>query len=280
MDISLRLLITKGTFWVSLALFAWVAARSSVYLITSAPELPEVRHPQVEVVEPRGDLVHQIVAANLFGVMAPEADSTLVHVRPGASVEGLALHGILSNPEGGGYAVISGGEAADVPKLYSLGDKLPGGGVLRKIRVDHVIVDIGRNLENLYLRAPDAGRAASVARPISRRSTRAASARDAGLVEFQRKLRNDPASLSRQFVARPFRRNGSQIGYFVRAMGDKRLMRSLGLRNGDVVTQVNGIELDSNAQIMRLYQELLEAKSVVAKVIRGGKTIELRKMIR
>ena len=56
-------------------------------------------------------------------------------------------------------------------------------------------------------------------------------------------------------------------------------MKKLGLRRGDVITQVNGIALNSDAQAFAAYQDLIQATRVVAKVRRGNRTIEITKTI-
>jgi general secretion pathway protein C len=54
---------------------------------------------------------------------------------------------------------------------------------------------------------------------------------------------------------------------------DQQLLRQLGLRGGDIITQVNGVRLDSPSQGVTLLQEVLDADQVAIQVQRAGTEI-------
>lgn len=275
-------LIARSLFWLALALFGWTAARFTVAVLLPARTLPVVQAvPEAPSVQSL-DMVQQILAAGLFGDIPQAIEKKVVRAKPSATISGLVLHGVVATGDDAALAMIASEQSGGVAKIYALNEELPGGGVLYDVLSDRVLVDIGPTRLQLHLRKLDKGKnapgsapaqaAAKVERPTTP-SPRIS------LAALQNDLKDNPGALSRRFVARPFRQGGVQIGYSVREIGQQAVMKKLGLRSGDIVTQVNGIDLNSDAQALAVYQELTQAKSVVAKVMRGNRTIEIKKTI-
>lgn len=273
-------LIARMLYWLALALFGWVAARFTVAALLPDRVLPEVQVARQAPAAPSLDVVQQITQRGLFGDMPRRTAQPVVRAKPSATIAGLLLHGVLAAGDDTSVAMVASDESGGVAKVYALNAELPGGGVLYDVLPDHIVIDVGATRLKLYLRKLDTGEsqpAPAAAPAVVQRSGPPASS--VSLAALQNDLKNDPGSLARRFVARPYRRGGIQIGYSVRGVGQSALMQKLGLRNGDIVTQVNGIELNSQTQAFAVYQELLQAKSVVAKVKRGNRTFEIRKTI-
>ena len=51
---------------------------------------------------------------------------------------------------------------------------------------------------------------------------------------------------------------------------NRKLFRALGLRNDDIVTQVNGVVLDDQSKGMAIFQQLAESPSLELHIKRGG----------
>jgi type II secretion system protein C len=95
------------------------------------------------------------------------------------------------------------------------------------------------------------------------------------LSTFREKMMADPTKLMEIANARPYIREGKVIGFKVRAGKRRDIFRKLGLRNGDIVKEVNGIQLDSNEKGMMLVGELAGASEVSVTVLRGKREVQL-----
>ena len=93
--------------------------------------------------------------------------------------------------------------------------------------------------------------------------------------EFRDKVMADPSKLMEIATAAPYSKNGQIIGFRVRAGKNRRAFRQLGLRNGDIVKEVNGIALDSTEKGMMLMSDLAGASELSITVLRGKREVQL-----
>jgi general secretion pathway protein C len=274
--------IARPIFWLALALFGWTAARFTIVALTPEPTLPVLQQAPDNPVVQAGAAAARITSASLFGETARQSEQKVVRARPSATISGLVLHGVMATGDQTAVAMIASDGGKNAARVYALNDRLPGGGVLYDVLPDHVLVDVGATRLRLDLRKLDqtTARPVALAPSAADRSLQQASmASPISLAALQEDLKNDPGALARRFVARPFRKGGVQVGYSVREIGRQEIMKKLGLRSGDIITRLNGIELNNDAQAFAAYQELIQAKSVVANVMRGNRTIEIKKTI-
>jgi general secretion pathway protein C len=66
------------------------------------------------------------------------------------------------------------------------------------------------------------------------------------------------------------RENGQMTGVRVYPSRNRKLFRALGLRNGDIVTQVNGVMIDDQSKGLAIFQQLAESSSLEIHIKRGG----------
>jgi general secretion pathway protein C len=271
----------RPLFWLALALFGWMAARLTIVALTPERGLPILQAGPGDPIVQAGAAVEQITSAGLFGKAERKVERNIVRARPSATIAGLVLQGVMATGDATAVAMIASDGGKGAAKVYALNDRLPGGGVLYDVLPDHVLVDVGAIRLRLDLRKSDkAARTVAAAPSAADRLVQQATASSpVSLAALQEDLKNDPGALARRFVARPFRKGGVQVGYSVREIGRQEIMKKLGLRSGDVITGLNGIELKSDAQAFAAFQELTRAKSVVANVMRGNRTIEIKKTI-
>jgi len=71
------------------------------------------------------------------------------------------------------------------------------------------------------------------------------------------------------------RKGGEVIGYKIRAGQNAALFTSMGLKNSDIVTSVNGVLLDSSARAMEVYQMLRGASSAELELMRDNTAMRL-----
>ena len=95
------------------------------------------------------------------------------------------------------------------------------------------------------------------------------------MAEFRNKVMADPSKLMEIATAQPYRKEGQMMGFRVRPGKNRRAFRQLGLRNGDVVKDVNGIAMDSAEKGLMLMSELAGASELSITVLRGKREVQL-----
>jgi general secretion pathway protein C len=95
------------------------------------------------------------------------------------------------------------------------------------------------------------------------------------MAEFRNKVMADPSKLMEIATAQPYTKDGQMMGFRVRPGKNRRAFRQLGLRNGDVVKDVNGIAMDSAEKGIMLMSELSGASELSITVLRGKREVQL-----
>jgi general secretion pathway protein C len=121
--------------------------------------------------------------------------------------------------------------------------------------------------------------------PVIRRARRTAAAQppvrrtESGGVavshEIQKSMR-DPSELLSQARVIPKYEQGQMVGLQVNAIKPGSLFQEIGLQDGDLITQFNGIAIDSPDQSTRIFQELANASEFNV-VVRGADGTESTK---
>jgi type II secretion system protein C len=91
---------------------------------------------------------------------------------------------------------------------------------------------------------------------------------------FVEKLMANPAQLTKQARIVPAVADGETKGYKFYGIRPGSLPKLLGLKNGDLLTSVNGHELESLDQAMDLYNKLRRASHLSVTIERKGKVIQ------
>ncbi len=260
---------------------AHTAARITWELVAPAPKeplaLPGPTPPSTATATRPADHAARIVNAHLFGVVQSRPQI----VQPASVPEtrlNLTLRGVLAAPGEQAIALIASGSGPE--SVYQVGDRLPGGAVLKEVLPDRVVLERNGQLETLKLPrakttgfntnepAPRASAGAGApARSFSALRERAASRALARLK--QTALRN-PQALARMIRATPVEENGQLVGYRVAPGTNRSLFTQLGLRPGDIVTQINGITLSDPNDTLSVLQVLNDADRISITVRRNG----------
>ena len=66
--------------------------------------------------------------------------------------------------------------------------------------------------------------------------------------------------------------NGKTDGFMIRRIQPGSLLSQMGLRQGDIIKQVNGMPLDSPEKALQIMQQLREARQITVDLKRGGST--------
>ena len=95
------------------------------------------------------------------------------------------------------------------------------------------------------------------------------------MAAFRDQIMADPAKIMEVATAEPFSKDGVFLGFRVSPGKQRRFFRQLGLRNGDVVKEVNGIQMDSAEKGLMLMSEISGASDLNITVLRGTRDIQL-----
>jgi general secretion pathway protein C len=262
--------------WVSLLLvilIGWQLARTAWLLVPgpATPELPPVQ-PATRATSsaPAPSVnVDTVINAHLFGVPgAEEAEVALVEQQDAPDTQlSLELRGtVAATDEDRALAIIAqrGGEE----KVYFIGDAVPGGATLHAVYLDRVLLRRAGRLEALRLprsdQVPAPRRAAA---PAASRTPVTAPTRATTIQEV---VSQNPASLTEIIRPQPVFKDGRQQGYRVYPGRQRQQFAQLGLRPGDLVTQINGMALDDPTRGMEIFRSLADATSVTLTVDRNG----------
>ena len=164
----------------------------------------------------------------------------------------------------------SGGRA----RVVGVGDTAFGGKVAA-IETGHVALDFesGRVVLRLVADAPAAPAAAVV-------SAEAAPALAMDRREIERRLGEESGRILAETTLVPAMDAGRVAGFTITRMPASTLLTEAGLRAGDVLTEVNGVPIDSLATLVGLWPRLQSETTVRAVVLRNGQPVPLSVTLR
>lgn len=193
----------------------------------------------------------------------------------------LRLQGVANSAEPRyGRAII---EYQGRQEQYGIDDKLPVPGrvTLAKVLPDRVVLNNSGKYELLLLFNEDESSGPLVAAPAARPESAARqqvkrNTQVADLAEsYRERLYSDPQSLAEVVKISAVRVDGSLQGYRVSAGRDKEQFEALGFQANDVVTAVNGIELNDPGKAMELYRVMRSATEASFSIRRGEEDVTL-----
>lgn len=98
----------------------------------------------------------------------------------------------------------------------------------------------------------------------------------ASLGEFRQQIVADKTKLLEVLRPVPVSKNGQLTGYRITPGKNKALFEMTGLRAGDIVTQINGTDLNSNSSSVRAMQGLIDSGAANLTVLRGGQVTSVQ----
>lgn len=176
-------------------------------------------------------------------------------------------------------AIIAGPDG--VQNSVGLGEEIVPGVKLKAVAFDHVTIDRGGKAEELYIdqsAAPPPGPAAPVAAPPG--APPSASQPVAGSAAAGMPPGVTAAQLKSDIGFTPRIDGGRISGLVVRSQGSGAAFKSMGMKDGDVVTAAGGRAIAGPADIDRLFSGLTPGSSLTVTVERGGQTLSLTTTIR
>lgn len=218
--------------------------------------------------------IDRLVNAHLFGEARVESQEEVAAqeiIDPTAAPDttlSLELLGtIASELAEESFALIH--ERGKDTKVYAIGDSVTRGTRLHGVYTDRVLLDRGGRLEALRLPKEESGGAtARRSKGASRSSSRASSKLSAPTVANV--ITDNLTKLTDVMRPQPVFADGQQRGYRLYPGKDRRTFAALGLRPGDLVTEINGTALNDPASGMEVFQSMGEATSVTVTIERNG----------
>jgi general secretion pathway protein C len=279
--------------WVNLALLAFVAywGASTVSTAIAARLTPS---PDVHLSPPPPPLAPQpkrpasyyasIQARDIFNSVKPEPEKPKEPPKP--TELKLKLWGVVVHSDGSSYCVI---EDLTTRKqdLYRISDTVAGSAIVKQIEWDRVILDRDGKDEILELSPPQGGPVpagivpARVA-PAAVRGAAAASQnphiRQLGENQYQIDRTEVDSALDNmnqlftQIRAVPHFEGGKSVGFRLFAIRQGSLFDQIGLKNGDVIQQINGADLSDPAKALALFQQLRNERDINVQILRNKET--------
>lgn len=202
----------------------------------------------------------------------------------------LTLMGVFFAENGGRPMALI--EGAGDKLAYAPGEELHGaaaGVILQEVHKDKVVLSRNGRLETLSLPKSGESLAGSGPAPLPGLDGSAplgmapeaaeppGSVIDASAIagRFREAAVTQPEALQDLAFIDPYVENGQFVGFRLRPGRDRRLLRQLGLRGGDVLTEVNGTRLDDPAKGFAVLQELFGAEQVDVRILRNGTEIPM-----
>jgi general secretion pathway protein C len=265
---------------INLLLVIWIASQLATLtwgmVSPDDTNVPVVSAPRSTPLKPDADrrLIGQLPGWHLMGMATQNTATATVDIpadAPDTRLQ-LTLRGVLASDEpGGARAIIADPKGKD--EQYSIGDALPGNAELSEIYPDRVILKRSGRYETLRL--PVNSRQAG---SLTRRSRSAPGQLQsmngnpqARLAAVRQQLKQDSRQIDGLLRAAIHKDGtGKMIGYRISPGRDPALFAELGLADGDVVTQVNDMDLSDPANSARALQALQSGASVSVTLVRDG----------
>ncbi|MCB1755494.1 MAG: type II secretion system protein GspC [Gammaproteobacteria bacterium] len=220
-------------------------------------------------------LSQQIAGAHLFGEAGKQeiVEDTTPKDAPETKLN-LTLAGVFAyHPAELAVAIISSGGRDE--EVYGIGDKI-GNATLKAVYPDRVIIE-NRGREET-LRLPEDVQPIALPRVGATPGVTYNAGADSGapveLPSSPRALRDklvkNPSMLGKIVSATPYQEGGKLVGYRLQPKQNPEILESQGIMANDVITQVNGIDLNSQKQGIRALRKLVKADSIELTVLRDG----------
>ena len=181
------------------------------------------------------------------------------------------LFGIVArNETSNGLALIA--ERNGESQVYAPGDAINSLVSLDSVHAHHVIIVNGGVRERLELPteadsggAPTRRASTSSRRPTPRNQRRTSQASPRVALDL-----SDPAKLTDLIRPQPVFNNGKQVGYRVYPGRKRQQFVQLGLKPGDLITDINGTQLNDPAKGIEIFKTLSTSSQVSVTVQRNG----------
>jgi general secretion pathway protein C len=215
-----------------------------------------------------------LTSSNIFGVS--EKVAAPKPTRAPETRLNLTLKGLLAAmPMEMASAIISRGKNGK-EDIFSVGDKMPDGVLIKEIHVDHVVLERGGRLEILKLQKESGlPNINSSMRRTANATPGSAGSPAAALNTIRKDILKNPTSFGDYALPMVVKEKGRQIGYRLKPQSKGQLLSELGIQPQDVIIQVNGVKLNKPQNAISALRKLTTAKDLNIVVKRNGAKVPL-----
>jgi len=261
---------------IAAALFAILLGRAAADLFWTLMPVPESARWQPPPAPPAAQRSARTAdgaaaaAAGMFGRYEASAGTSDSLLAAPETPLNLTLIGLLADDRAE-YSRALIAQAGD-ERSYAVGDDVARGVTLQAIFPDRVILSRNGRLETLRLERDQPGAGGDGGAPAVAMEERSAPTGPAPLAQVRDELLKDPAKASEYVRIQPANVGGQLKGYRVYPGRDRSAFTAAGLRPGDLVTSVNGVQLDDPAKALQVLGDLSGAGQVNLVIERGGQS--------
>ena len=215
--------------------------------------------------------VNALVDAHLFGEAKVEEAPVVTEVVDAPETRlSLKLRGVVADDDPKtGIAMIVDNRGEE--KMYRVEDPVPGGAKLHAVYDTRVLLNRSGALETLSLPKDFAATAATRSRPTRATPRSSLRPRPRRSDTSLRQVISDNASKISEIIrAAPHIQQGQMVGFRVNPGRNRQLFAALGLRPGDVVTDINGTAMTDPSQGLQVFESLGESTQATVTVMRNG----------
>ena len=222
---------------------------------------------------------------NLFGDLtaAPVEEEPQVTEAPETNLN-LTLSGVVASSDPKVAAAII--ENRGNQNTYGINEKIEGTrAILTEVHVDKVIIKNGTRHETLMLDGVDFKKSNSSQprvvsnnrrpKPTRTNSREQRKTLTGDAAQATRDLQKKPAGFTDYISISPYRRSGQLQGYRISPGKKPKLFKAAGFKAGDIVVEINGLNLTDPQQSLEAMQALRSAQSLQLTVNRGEETLTL-----
>ena len=279
------LLITVGVYLCVSAFYTFVTARLDYGISAVVTANPVSSAPVGPSHSPLADYA-AIAKRNIFNssdqeqAAAPVVEETLNLEALKQTDLKLKLWGTVTGQNEGDYAVIEDAKARE-QNLYRAGDTIQNA-VVKLILREKVVLKVGENDEILAMEENvGQGRRSPAARRDVQSPSSPSPAERLPVSSYPRKiqLRADEiekamenlGQLMEQATLRPHIEDGQSAGISITGIKPNAIFRKMRLRNGDIITGVNGNSIDSVEDAVRVVEQLSSGSDIQLQIKRRGR---------
>ena len=216
-----------------------------------------------------------ILSARLFG---ERTNDEPVEIDPMVAPEtslNLTLTGIFASTDPEQSRALIKDESGK-QRPYAVGDDIPGNAKLYSIHNDRVLLERKGRYETLRLeqeKLTAAGGSSGRASPPRLGGTSSVSGNTlTQLSEVREQLLHDPTKAGEYIRVQPVYNQGQLQGYRVYPGKNRQLFKDVGLRAGEMVTSVNGVQLDDPTRALQMLTELSSSTQMSLTLERAGQS--------
>lgn len=198
---------------------------------------------------------------------------------PAASAE-FTAYTLIGTVEGESFAGAVLADTANLQAFYRLGQRLPDGSQIVKVKHDRVTLKRSDG-STVEIQIVDETRIVNVARAVPAGGVRKIG--DGRFMVDQSEVASSTENLGKiltQARALPYMEAGKTVGFRLSEIVPGSIYDKIGLQNGDVVQRVNSQDVNEPGKFFQLYQGLKDEKSISIDLLRNGQRQSLNYDIR